>query len=201
MFIYYYATPCISERNLSEVPELTQAATPLFQLKPPYNIAPFFDRICPFKSPITLDVSRFAFPMLTWHNTFGFQQSRYTVLHTHCFFSAVGVARCGLEGLVFETRLARNLPHPSRPAPRPSLPPVQWVKWVCFLRVKQPERGLDLPPPSSAVVTEHVEVYSTFFPTPACLHCFLYSELYFYLLFLFRRKVRCILNVVLLLRK
>ena len=118
--------------NLSAVPELTQDATPLFQLKPPYNIAPFLTEFV-LLSLLLLSTCRVSpSPVLTWHNTFGLQQSSYTVFHTHTllFLSAAGVAQCGLEGLVFETRLARNLPHPSRPAPRLSLPPVQCVQWV-----------------------------------------------------------------------
>ena len=41
---------------------------------------------------------------------------------------SVGIAtRYGLEGLGIESRWGRDFPHLSRPAPRPTQPPVQWV--------------------------------------------------------------------------
>ena len=41
---------------------------------------------------------------------------------------AVGIAtRYGLEGPGIESRWGRDFPHLSRPAPRPTQPPVQWV--------------------------------------------------------------------------
>ena len=41
---------------------------------------------------------------------------------------AVGiVTRYGLEGSEIEFRWGRNFPHPSRPALRPTQPPIQWV--------------------------------------------------------------------------
>jgi hypothetical protein len=41
---------------------------------------------------------------------------------------SVGVATCyGLNGPGIELRRGRYFPHPSRPAPRPSQSPVQWV--------------------------------------------------------------------------
>jgi hypothetical protein len=153
MFICYYETLCISEYTASQrFPNLDELRYPSFNSNLRIILHLFY-RISPFKSPVALDVSRFAFPTLTWHNTFRLQQL-YVISHTLLFLSAVGVAQCGLEVLVFETRLARNLPHPSRPAPRPNLPPVQWVHCVYFLRAKRPGRGLDHPPPSSVVVTE-----------------------------------------------
>ena len=43
--------------------------------------------------------------------------------------SSVGIAtRYGLEGPGIESRWRRNFPHHSRPATRPTQPPVQWVK-------------------------------------------------------------------------
>ena len=39
-----------------------------------------------------------------------------------------------------------NLPHLSRPAPRPSQSPIQWVRGS-FLREKWPGRGVDYPTP------------------------------------------------------
>jgi hypothetical protein len=40
----------------------------------------------------------------------------------------VGIAsRYGMDGLRIESRWGRDLPHLSRPVPRPTQPPVQWV--------------------------------------------------------------------------
>ena len=42
--------------------------------------------------------------------------------------SSVGIAtHYGLEGMGIESRSGRDLPHPSRPAPGPTQPPIQWV--------------------------------------------------------------------------
>ena len=62
-------------------------------------------------------------------------------ISTYYFFSLLGVALCitfrffrwrlatryGLEGPGTESRQGRDFPHLSRPAPRPTQPPVQWV--------------------------------------------------------------------------
>jgi hypothetical protein len=62
-------------------------------------------------------------------------------ISTYYFFSLSGVALCitfrffrwrlatryGLEGPGTESRRGRDFPHLSRPAPRPTQPPVQWV--------------------------------------------------------------------------
>jgi hypothetical protein len=42
--------------------------------------------------------------------------------------SVVGIATAyGLDGLGIESQWQRDFPHLSRPAPRPTQPPVQWV--------------------------------------------------------------------------
>jgi hypothetical protein len=65
--------------------------------------------------------------------------------------SSVGIATdYGLDGPVIESRWERDFSHRSRPALKPTQPPVQWVPG--FLGVKQPGRGADHPPPSSAEV-------------------------------------------------
>ena len=45
-----------------------------------------------------------------------------------------------------------------RPALGPNQPPIQWVPSP-FPGVNPPERGVDLPPPTSAKVKERVELY------------------------------------------
>ena len=47
---------------------------------------------------------------------------------------------------------------PSRPAPCPTQPPVQWVPDI-FAGVRRPERGLHHPHPSSAELNERVELH------------------------------------------
>jgi hypothetical protein len=193
--------------NLSAVPELTQAATPLFQLKPPFNIAPFLTEFA-LLSLLLRSTCRVS-PSLCSLDTTPLACTKAVIRYcTHTAFSFGGrcsSVRPGRFGVRNPTGMKFAAPiqtgPEAQPTPRSSLPPVQCVQWVYFLRVKQPGRGLDHPPPSSSVVTENVELYPTFFPPPACLHCFLYSELYFYFLFPFRRKLRRILNVGLLLRK
>jgi len=65
--------------------------------------------------------------------------------------SSVGIATCyGLDG----RGGGRDFPHPSRPALRPTQPPIQWVPGL-----ERPGRGVDHPPPSSAEVKEKVELY------------------------------------------
>jgi hypothetical protein len=62
--------------------------------------------------------------------------------------------RAGGPGI--ESRWERDLPHPSRPAPGPTKPP---VLPGLFLGVKRPERGVDHPSPSSTEVKESVDIY------------------------------------------
>lgn len=65
MFICYYETSCISEYSTCQrFPNLDELRHPSFNSN--FRIIlHLFDRICPFKSPIAPDVSRFAFRMLT----------------------------------------------------------------------------------------------------------------------------------------
>ena len=48
--------------------------------------------------------------------------------------------------------------HPSRPALGHTQPPVQWIPGLSR-RQRQPGRGADPPPPSSAEILERVELY------------------------------------------
>jgi hypothetical protein len=63
--------------------------------------------------------------------------------------SSVGIAtRYGLDDPGIESRWGgRDFPHPPRPAPGPTQPPVQWVP-VSFPGVKRLGRGADHSPPS-----------------------------------------------------
>ena len=72
--------------------------------------------------------------------------------------SSVGIAtRYGLDGPWIESLWGRDFPHRSSPALRPTHPPAHWVTGLS--RGKQPGRGVDHPPPSSAKVEETVELY------------------------------------------
>jgi hypothetical protein len=67
--------------------------------------------------------------------------------------SSVGIATdYGLNGPGIESRWGRDFSYTSRPALGPTQPPVQWVPGFFLSVVKQPERGADHPPPSSAEV-------------------------------------------------
>jgi len=60
--------------------------------------------------------------------------------------SSVGIAtRYGLDGPGIESRWRRDFPHPSRPALRPTQPPIQWVPGLS--RGKRPGLALNTPPP------------------------------------------------------
>jgi hypothetical protein len=60
----------------------------------------------------------------------------------------------------------------SRPALRPTKPPVQWVEGALSVGVKRPEREADDSPPPSAEVKECVNYTST---PPIRLHGFVLS--------------------------
>jgi hypothetical protein len=66
--------------------------------------------------------------------------------------------RYGLDGPGIESRWWRDIQHPSRPDMRPTQPPIQWVPGP-FPGGKEPGRGVNYPPPSSARVKERVELY------------------------------------------
>jgi len=55
-----------------------------------------------------------------------------------------------------------------RPVLGPTQPPIQGVQGVVFLGVKQPGRKADHTPPSSAEVTECVEIYFHSPDTSSC---------------------------------
>jgi hypothetical protein len=71
--------------------------------------------------------------------------------------SVVGIVTAnGLDGPGIESQWGRDFPHLSRPALRPTQPPVQWV----FTRGKvRLGRDADPSPPSSAEVKNRVELY------------------------------------------
>ena len=73
--------------------------------------------------------------------------------------SSVGIAtRYALDGPGIESRWGRDFPHPSRPALRPTQPPVQWVQGLSR-GVKWPGSGADHPPPSNVEVEGRVELH------------------------------------------
>ena len=73
-------------------------------------------------------------------------------------YSSVGIVTSyGLDSPGIESQWGRDFPHLCRPALGPTTSP----------GVKQPGRGVDHPPPSSAKVTERVELY-IFSPYMAC---------------------------------
>jgi hypothetical protein len=67
--------------------------------------------------------------------------------------SSVGIATgYGLDGLGIESSWGRDFPHQSRPALRPTQPPVQWAAGFFSRGEKRPGREADSLHPSSAVV-------------------------------------------------
>jgi hypothetical protein len=59
------------------------------------------------------------------------------------------MTRYGLDGPGLTSRWGRDFLSPSRPAPRPIQPSVQWVPGLFPQEVKRPWRGADHPPPFS----------------------------------------------------
>ena len=83
----------------------------------------------------------------------------------------VGIeTRYGLDGPGIKSRWRRDFPHPSRPAPGATQPPTQRIPGL-YPGVKRPGRGVDHPPPSTAVVKERVELhlYTPYGPSWAVL--------------------------------
>jgi hypothetical protein len=73
--------------------------------------------------------------------------------------SVVGIATAyGLDGPGIESQWGRDFPHLSRPALRPTQPPVQWVPGLSGGKVRT-GRDADPSPPSSAEVTNRAELY------------------------------------------
>jgi hypothetical protein len=75
--------------------------------------------------------------------------------------SSVGIAiRYGLDSSGIEFRWKQGFPQPSRQAMGPTQPPPSHNAYrVTFQGVKQPGRGVNHPPSSSAEVKERVELY------------------------------------------
>jgi hypothetical protein len=75
--------------------------------------------------------------------------------------SSVGIAtNYGLDGPGIESRWVRDFSNTSRPALRPTQPPVQWAPGL-LPGVKRPGRGADHPPPSSTEVKKEYSYTST----------------------------------------
>jgi hypothetical protein len=75
---------------------------------------------------------------------------------------AVGTGtRYGLNGSETESRCREDFPCSFRTFPKPTRPPVQWVPRISF-GVKQPERGADFSPSSSAELANGFELYFRF---------------------------------------
>jgi hypothetical protein len=66
--------------------------------------------------------------------------------------SSVGIATAyGLDGTGIESRWGRDFPHLSRPALRPTQPPVQWVPGLSRGKVRTGRDADPSPPPSAEV--------------------------------------------------
>jgi len=80
-------------------------------------------------------------------------------MYLNVALSVVGIATgCGLDGLGIESRWGWNFTHSSRPAVGLIQPRIQWVSGHSR-GIKRPRRGVDHPPPSSAVIKETAELY------------------------------------------
>ena len=66
--------------------------------------------------------------MLLRKHTFLYERLQMLILFILRTVQTVGIATCyELDGPGIESRWRRDFPHPSRPAPWPTQPPVQWV--------------------------------------------------------------------------
>ena len=101
------------------------------------------------------DILRIKYPSLVSCGLLFSANTRTYLLTVVVLDSLVGIATCyGLDGPGIESSWGRDFPHPSRPHPRPTKPPVQWVPGYC-----RGWRGTDHPHPSSVKVKETVEPY------------------------------------------
>jgi len=97
-----------------------------------------------------------------WVSAFQFN-SASLVYFTFSLGSPICIAtRYGMDGSGIESRCVWNIPHPSRTALKPNLPPVQWVP-LLFSTSKVACAWRWYPPPYSAKVKERIELwlYST----------------------------------------
>jgi len=85
----------------------------------------------------------------------------------YCAHSVCYIEHCGLDGPGIKSRWRQGIPHPSRPALRPSQPPLQRIP-ALSLRVKRPGRGVNHPRTHS-FKGKHYFFYSTRFIKTATL--------------------------------
>ena len=76
----------------------------------------------------------------------------------HYFLLFRHPTRYRLDGSGIEFPCGRDFPHPSRPAPGPTQPHVQWIPGL-FPGAKRPDRGVNHPLPSCFEVKERVALY------------------------------------------
>jgi hypothetical protein len=87
--------------------------------------------------------------------------------------SSVAIANhYGLDGPRIKSRWGRGFPYPSRPAPGPTQPPVQWVSGISWGKASEAWRWA--PAPSSAEVKGLVELHLY---SPLSLPSLFYNEL------------------------
>jgi len=100
-----------------------------------------------------------AFKSSRWKSLILFRKFLKSILRRIGPGSVVGIATgYGLDGPGIESRWRRDFPHLSRPALRPTQPPVQWYR-VFLGGKKRPGRDAGPSPTSSAVGHERVELY------------------------------------------